>query len=161
MIQLLQKFFFAQAVDNRRDALRHAEEGEDDHSCQLFGLSLNKALFTQNREHEVHKVGQEVNGQLGSVQGDGPAPGPVAPVENPEPPALPQNPHVAIEDEQRAHADEEHLLQLSSLQLGPVTFLVALVVWLDEQVERDDQGQQPGDHPQHPGPVPEKRSGSV
>lgn len=159
--QLLHKFLFAQAVNNRRNALRQAEEGEDDDGRQLFDVSLNEVAFEQNRQHVVDKVGQDVDGQLGAVQGDGPTPGSVAPVEHAEPPALHQYPHVAVQDDQRAHAYEDHLLVLVFLQLLSVTLPSVVVLPLEEQAERDHHGQQPGEHTQQPGPVGRGAGGRV
>lgn len=166
MTQLLHQFLFTQTVNNRRDALRQAEEGEDDHGRKLLGLGLHELLLVQHRQHEVHKVGEDVDGQLGAVQGDRPAPGPVAPVEHPQPPPLHQYPHVTEQYERRAHADEDHLLAHACPQLImaalPVIFRAAqLGVRLEEQAERDDQRHHPGEQAQQPGPVARGAGGAV
>ena len=160
--QLLQELLFTQAVHDRRDALRQAEEGEDDHGRELLGPLLDELPFVQHRQHEVHKVREEEHRELAAVQGDRPAAGPVAPVQHPQPAALHQDPHVAVQDEQRAHADEQHLLQLAFPQLLPAALAVIVVPsGLEQQAERDAQRHQPGEHAQQPGPVPRRAARRV
>lgn len=108
--QLLQKFLFTQTVNNWRNALRQTEESKNDNGGQLLGLPLNKLPLVENWKHEVHKVGEQVDSELGTVKGDRSASCPISAIEDPEPPSLHEYPHVAVENDQRAQPYKEHLL---------------------------------------------------
>lgn len=73
--QLRLEFLFAQAINNRRDALRQAEEGKGNHGRELLGLLLNEPPFEEFGQDEIHKVREDEDRQLGAVQRDGPTPG--------------------------------------------------------------------------------------
>lgn len=119
-------------------------------------------MLSQSSQHEVHKVGEDAQSQLGAVQRDGSAPSPVASVQHPQSPPLPQNPHVRVQNHQRARAYEDHLLAFAPCQLLlPARPANGVVPWLRRQTERDQQRHSPGEQAQQPGPAARREGGSV
>lgn len=97
------------------------------------------------------------------MQGNGSAASAVAPIEDPQPAALHQYPHVGVQNQSRAATDEHHLLRHSDSQLirPTVLFVLGVGVWLQEQAEWNKEGQEPSEEAQKPRPVARCAGGAV